>query len=81
VTWTRKIEKLESAPEGTVATVTGKFHGLVTDPQGKEHKFEMAATTKDLWEKVNGSWRLKRADLQKMDVTMDGKPLSAPERK
>ena len=81
VTWTRNIEKLETAPKGILVTVSGKFGGLVTDPQGKEHKFEMIATTKDLWEKVNGRWRLKHAELQKMEVSMDGKAVPGPERK
>jgi hypothetical protein len=81
VTWTRNIEKLETAPDGMLVTVSGKFEGLVKDPQGKEHEFRMVATTKDLWEKVSGRWRLKHADLQKMDVSMDGKPVPGPERK
>jgi RNA polymerase sigma factor (sigma-70 family) len=73
-TWDHQITKLTVNGNEAVAEVSAKFSGKMKSASGKEQTLELDTTSRDTWTKTDGGWLLKRVDILKNNVFVDGHP-------
>lgn len=64
--------------EGSTVTVEQHYHGTTTRPLaqgGAAQRLEVQSVSTDTWVEVGGVWLLKRTVTEKLDVSLDGKPV------
>jgi ketosteroid isomerase-like protein len=76
ITWPRHILSVDVHGGEAVAVVDGHFTGLMpAQKDGKRHKFELIAKTRDTWVLVGKEWKFKKMEIVKSSMKMDGKAM------
>lgn len=73
VKWQRHVVSADVKGSEATVVVDGHLSAGMTGPDQKPHKIEFMSTSKDTWVKEAGSWKLRRAEVIKRHMTMDGK--------
>ena len=76
--WVRKIKSLTLQGNLAIVIVDGNFRGTLTGQDGQPHVLGQTATSKDTWIKVNNKYLLKKSEVQKNSMTMDGQAMPTP---
>lgn len=78
--WKRTITALKVSGNTAVATVDGHFVGNFTHMAGSKetqsHVFALHAVTVDTWVNDHGTWKIQKANVSKMEATIDGKSVN-----
>jgi ketosteroid isomerase-like protein len=75
VKWTKKIKKFELDGVNAHVTVDGRITAKLNMGDGKDHPFQVNASSVDDWVKAGDSWLLKASKTLTFEAKLDGKPL------
>lgn len=76
--WTAKVGELHMAADGVLVQVESHFSGRMKDDDKKNHRVEIDGLNADTWTQANNKWALKRVEIVRMAVKVDGKPITLP---
>lgn len=72
VKWPRKVVKLRHEGDAWVATVEGKFSGLI-GAKDKPQALAMNASSEDAWVKTPAGWKIRHSKVLKAQMYVNGK--------
>ena len=72
--WVRTVQSVTPSGKELFVIVNGDLQAGMPGPDGKVSQIKFLSTSKDTWVKLDGQWKLHRAEVQKTSMTTDGKP-------
>jgi ketosteroid isomerase-like protein len=76
--WTNKVGELHMAADGVLVQVQSHFSGRMKGDDKKNHRLDIDGINADTWTQDNNKWVLKRIEIVRMSLKVDGKPMTLP---
>ena len=76
--WTVNIKELHMAADGVLAQVETHFSGRMKGDDKKTHRLEIDGLNADTWTQAQSQWVLKRIEIIRIAVKVDGKAITLP---
>lgn len=76
--WTFKVGELHMVADGVLAQVDSHFSGRVKGDDKKTHRVQIDGVNADTWTQANNQWILKKIEIVRLAVKVDGKAIPLP---
>ena len=70
-----RINKVTVEKQRVIVISTNNIAFDLTDPQGHTHRYKENSTSRDIWVKVAGQWKVKRSESIRANATLNGRPI------